>query len=106
MKKYLLVLAAAATTFGFADAALAEWYRIGDGERGPIYMNDESVYIKGDVRSAEVRYEAFGRALFIVNCQNSNYLVKTNQGEDEGYAAPGTVAGVIADEVCQNYSAR
>ena len=88
----------------FPSIARAEWYFIGDGEEGSIYLNDQSVYIKNDLRSAEVKYPGFGRAVFVINCDTYDYYLQSNYGESKNYATPGTVAGVIADEVCDNYT--
>lgn len=93
-----------AVLFGFCLEAKAEWYFVGNGQEGDIYMNNESVYIRDELRSAEVKYKGFGgRAVFIISCESYNYKLESNVGNDEGYAKPGTVAGVVADEVCDNY---
>jgi hypothetical protein len=107
MKKSILFwVTASVALLSFPLQAKAEWYPIGDGEKGPILMDDQSVYIKDDLRSAEVKYEGFGRATFVVNCRTYYYTLRSNYGPEEDRAAPGTVAGVIADEVCDRYSPR
>ena len=105
MQKFSIFLTTTlAIVLGFSLQAKAEWHYIGDGEQGDIYMNDESVYIKDDLRSAEIKYKGFeGRALFVISCNSYSYQLESNVGNDEGYAKPGTVAGVVADEVCDNY---
>lgn len=103
MKNYFLVLAAIVFTFAFGSSdAKAQWYPIGYGDRGIIYIKNESIYIEGNLRSAEVRYQSFGQGLFLVNCDTKDYLIKTNQGEEKGYIEPGTVAETIANEICSN----
>ncbi|MCF2149563.1 hypothetical protein IQ276_024655 [Desmonostoc muscorum LEGE 12446] len=100
-----ILVTAIAVALSFPLKARAEWYVVGyDDEDNPIYINDESVYIKGEIHGAEVKSKLFGRAIFVVNCETSNYYIQTNQGTREGYAAPGTVAGVIADEICEKYN--
>jgi hypothetical protein len=104
MKTSLVVLVSTiAILLGFPPKAKAEWYPIADAEQGTVYMNDKSVMVKGSQRSAEVRYEEFGRAMFIVNCNTNTYYFQSNQGQDEGYAVPGTVGGIVLEEVCENY---
>ncbi|MDF5707718.1 MAG: hypothetical protein PUP90_08550 [Nostoc sp. S4] len=99
-----ILMTAIAITLSFPLKAKAEWYVVGyDDEENAIYINDESVYIKGEIHGAEVKTKLFGRAIFVVNCQTSNYYIQTNQGTREGYATPGTIAGVIADEICEKY---
>ncbi len=64
------------------------------------------MYIRGDLRSAEVKYKGFGRfrrVIMVINCDNYNYYLEGYQGSFRDYAKPGTVAGVVADEVCDNY---
>ncbi len=101
----LILVTAVATALSFPLEAKAEWYVVGyDDEESPIYINDESIYIKGEVRGAEVKTKLLGRAIFVVNCQTSNYYVQSNQGKKEGYATPGTVAGVMAEEICEKYN--
>lgn len=103
MKKCFLVLAAMVFTFasGSSDAK-AQWYAIGYGDLGQIYVNHDSIYVEGNLRSAEVRYESFGQGLFLVNCETEDYLIKTNEGEEKGYIEPGTVPETIANEICNN----
>lgn len=105
-KKILLWVTTSVALLAFPLQAKAAWYEIGDGEQGPILMDDQSVYIKEDLRSAEVKYQGFGRATFVVNCQTYNYVIRGPHGTEEDRAAPGTVAGVIADEVCDRYNPR
>ncbi|MUG92400.1 hypothetical protein F7734_07995 [Scytonema sp. UIC 10036] len=102
---HLLVLVnTSAVVLGFPLQAKAGWLTIGyDDIQRPIYINSESVYIKGNLRGAEIRSATIGRALFVVNCSTNNYYIQTNRGKTTGYAAPGTVAGVIAAEICENY---
>jgi hypothetical protein len=102
MKKYLLILAAIIYAFAFnISDAKAEWYAISNSNLGQIYINDESIYIEGNIRSAEVRYQSFGQALFLVNCETKDYLIKTSEGEEKGYIEPGTISAIIADEICR-----
>jgi hypothetical protein len=100
-----IFLSAIAIAISFPLKAKAEWYVVGyDDEENPIYVNNESVYIKGEIHGAEVKTKLFGRAIFVVNCQTSNYYIQSNQGTKEGYATPGTVAGVIVEEICERYN--
>ena len=85
--------------------AKAEWYVVGySSDDFPIYIDNESVVIKGEVRSAKVEHNHFGPALFAVNCRTDEYYLQSNQGREKDYAAPGTVAGVMAEEICDEYS--
>lgn len=90
----------------FPLKAKAEWYVIGHSDSGPIYLNDNSVYIQNELRTAEVRYVGFGRAVFVVNCDTNYYYIQSNEGRGKDYAAPGTVAGIVAEEVCDRYHRR
>ena len=86
--------------------ARAEWVFLDNGKAGPVYLNNRSVYIRGNLRSAEVKYKGFGRfgrVIMVINCNNYNYYLESSYGSDRGYARPGTVGGIIADEVCDNY---
>lgn len=69
----------------------------------PIHMDNESVVIEGEVRSAKIDHNNFGRALFAVNCRTDEYYLQSNQGREKDYAVPGTIAGVIAEEICDEY---
>ncbi|NMG09826.1 hypothetical protein [Brasilonema sp. UFV-L1] len=102
---HLFILANTSVIFlGFPLQARAEWSIIGyDDIERPIYINTDSIYIKGNLRSAEIRHAGFGRALFVVNCKTSDYYIQTNRGRTTGYAAPGTVSGIVAEEICENY---
>ncbi|QSJ16508.1 hypothetical protein JYQ62_33135 [Nostoc sp. UHCC 0702] len=100
----LFLVSGIAVTLAFPLKANAQWYVVGyDDRENPIYINDESVYIKGKLRGAEVRINSVGRAIFVVNCETSDYYLQSNQGKLQGYAEPGTVAGVLANEVCEKY---
>lgn len=94
--------------FCFPLKAKAEWYVIGyDSNNNPISMDNESVTINNNngERTGKVNYFRFGRALFIVNCSTENYYLQSNgAAPEQGSAIPGTVAGVIAEEICDEYS--
>lgn len=94
--------------FCFPLKVKAEWYVIGydDASNSPIYVEDESVRIKGKLRSAKVDYVNFGRALFVIDCKTDEYYLQSNQGRETNLAMPGTVAGVIAEEICDEYYIR
>ncbi|MDZ4877012.1 MAG: hypothetical protein CLLPBCKN_006447 [Chroococcidiopsis cubana SAG 39.79] len=102
---YLSVLATTGVIFlGFPLKVKAEWYVVGyDRYDYAVYMNDESVVAKGEIRRAEVRFEDTGRALFVINCETNSYYIQSNTGRREGYAEPGTIAGLLADEMCYKY---
>ncbi|KAB8319100.1 hypothetical protein SD81_009285 [Tolypothrix campylonemoides VB511288] len=102
-----ILVSTTAVSLSFPLQAKAEWYIIGyDAQEYPIYMNSKSVFIKGNLRMVEIRDRKIGRAIFVVNCESSDYYIQTNQGRRKGYAVPGTVAGIIADEVCEKYYRR
>ncbi|GAB4539414.1 MAG: hypothetical protein Tsb0014_29800 [Pleurocapsa sp.] len=105
INRSIILMTSSVLFFCFPQKVKAEWYVIGHdySSNSPIYLDNQSVFINGEVRSGKVDHVNFGRAIFTINCRTDEYYLQSNQGRERERAVPGTIAGVIAEEICSEY---